>query len=327
MPTIRFLSKADVQKALTMPEAVRLMHGAFAMLSSGRVDAPVRINMEIPEQGARALFMPVYSPAHGQVGLKVVVVSPHNPDHGLPFLHALVLVHDANTGQPLAVMDGAYLTAVRTGAGSGCATGLLARPEAAVAAIFGAGVQARTQLEAVCVVRPIEKVYVFGRSRKNAEDFAGDAAASLNLDVELATNPALLREADIICTATTSLAPVFDHAHVKPGAHINAIGSYRPDMTEIPRETVQAAKVIVDQRKACLLEAGDLMAPIRNGDISEDHIYAELGEIAAGSIPGRTSSDEITLFKSVGNAVQDLVAASHVISVAKKHNYGVEVDL
>jgi ornithine cyclodeaminase/alanine dehydrogenase-like protein (mu-crystallin family) len=327
MPLIRFLSRADVQQALGMHEAISLMREAFIALSEGRASVPVRLNVPMPEYNGRALFMPVYLPDTEHVGLKVVTVHPDNPTRGLPFIHALVMVTDAATGRPVAVMDGEYLTALRTGAGAGLATDLLACPDAEVAAIFGAGVQGRTQLEAVCAVRPIRRAYVFSRSRDNAAAFAQEMSTRLALDVQVADDPETLGQADVVCTATTSLAPVFSHPHLKPGVHINGIGSYRPDMAEIPPDTVLAAKVVVDHRPACLAEAGDLIQLLERGLITENHIHAELGEIAAGHKAGRTSDDDVTFFKSVGNAVQDLAAASHVVAEAEARGLGTAVTL
>lgn len=311
-----------------MKEAIALMRDAFVLLSEDRVTVPVRTNVPLTEHdGGRALFMPAYSPSHGRTCLKTVIVHPNNDARGLPFIHALVLVSDATTGAPLAVMDGETLTALRTGAGAGLATNLMARQDATVAAIFGAGVQARTQLEAVCAVRSLQTAYVFGRRPDRAQAFAHDMTECLGIDVRVATSTLQLRECDIICTATTSLSPVFAHADVKPGCHINGIGSYRPDMTEIPAETVRASVVVVDQRAACLEEAGDIILPIRAGIITEDHIHAELGEIAAGRRPGRTSHSDITFFKSVGNAVQDLVVASRLADLAEAHDWGLQAPL
>ena len=327
MPPIRFLSQDDVRHALDMKQAIGLMRGAFIALSEGRATVPIRPTLPVPEHNGRALFMPVYLPDTGQIGLKIVAVHEDNPARGLPAIHALVMVIDATTGRPLAVMDGEYLTALRTGAGAGLATDLLARRDAEVAAIFGAGVQARTQLEAVCAVRPIRRAYVFNRTRQNAQVFAREMSAQLDLNVQVADEPETLRRADVVCTATTSLTPVFAHAHLKPGVHINGVGSYRPDMAEIPPETVRAAKVVVDHRPACLAEAGDLIQPIHQGLITENHVHAELGEIAAGHKAGRTSDDDVTFFKSVGNAVQDLAAASHIVAEAEARGFGTQVTL
>lgn len=327
MSRIRILSREVIAQAITMSEAIALMRDGFIALSNGRVDVPVRLSLPLREHDGRTLFMPVYGPDYGQVGLKVVAVHPNNAARKLPFIHAVVMVLDAETGAPLAIMDGECITALRTGAGAGLATDLLALPEAAVLGIFGAGVQARTQLEAVCAVRPIERVYVFGRSQDHAESFAREAEAKHSVRVEVAADPDLLQECTIICTATTSLSPVFAPENIRPGCHINGIGSYRPDMSEIPADTVAAAKVIVDQREACLSEAGDLLRPIKEGRITEAHIHAELGAVASGAVAGRTKASEITFFKSVGNAVQDLVVASRLQALAEECDLGVQVEL
>ena len=310
-----------------MKEAIDLMRDGFIALSSGRVEVPIRLNMPLAEHDGRTLFMPVYGPDYGQVGLKVVAVHPGNTVRNLPFIHAVVMVIDAKTGVPMAIMDGEYITALRTGAGAGLATDLLSLPEARVLGIFGAGVQARTQLEAVFAVRPIEQVFIFGRSRESAAAFVHEINARYPVRATAATDPADLGQCEVICTATTSLTPVFASDHVRPGCHINGIGSYRPDMSEIPPDTVAQAKVVVDQREACLAEAGDLLLPIASGRITPDHIYAELGAVASGQIKGRTDPSEITFFKSVGNAVQDLVVASRLTALATACDLGVEVEL
>ncbi len=323
MPTLRILSADDIRQAVTMPDAIRLMREAFIALSTGRMYVPVRMNMTLSEHGeGRVLFMPVYSPSHHQVAQKVVAVHPENAHRNLPFIHALVLLIDAATGRFLAVMDGEFITALRTGAGAGLATDLLAAPDASTLAIFGAGVQARTQLAAVLAVRSLQKVIVFGRTPERAAEFAQEASAAYGLEVSVARFPEELAEAEVICTATTSLMPVFDDAHVRSGAHINGIGSYRPDMTEIPSDTVCRARVFVDQRKAALQEAGDLAVPIRRGLIDARHIRAELGEVALGTAVGRRSPEDVTFFKSVGNAAQDLVVASRAFDLACKRGLG-----
>ncbi|RMF64616.1 MAG: ornithine cyclodeaminase family protein [Calditrichaeota bacterium] len=193
--------------------------------------------------------------------------------------------------------------------------------------IFGAGIQARSQLQAVCAVRNIRRAYVFGRTPENTATFAQEMSESLRIPVSPVRGFEVLREADIICTATSATEPLFSHADVPAGVHINAIGSYQPDVREIPGETVLAAKVVVDQRAACLSEAGDLLIPLNAGHLDENHIYAEIGEIAAGQKPGRQQGDEITLFKSVGNAVQDLAAAGEILKNAGKLGLGTELYL
>ncbi|HEY3324667.1 MAG TPA: L-serine ammonia-lyase, iron-sulfur-dependent, subunit alpha [Planctomycetota bacterium] len=324
--SIRFFSAEDVTQLVSVKEAIPLVREAFIQLSSKKACVPLRTKIDVPAHDGTVLYMPAYLPGAELLVVKVVSLFSHNPAKGLPLIHALVMVNDASTGRPLAVMDGERLTAVRTAAASGVATDLLARRDAAVAAIFGAGVQGRAQLEAVCAVRTIRKAYVFDADAARAEAYCREMAEKLSLEVVAARSPSVLREVDVVCTVTTSRTPVFAHADVKPGAHINAIGAYKPAEREIPGETVCAARLVVDQRESCLAEAGDIVIPLRNGLITSEHISAEIGEIAAGQKPGRSSQNEITLFKSVGNAVQDAAVAAKVIE--KAHNkFGTEVQV
>jgi alanine dehydrogenase len=325
---LRVLSKEDVRRALPMVEAVEAMKAAFAQLSAGRADVPLRTPIEVPAHNGVTLFMPAYLSDDDLMAVKIVSVFNDNPARGLPLIHALVVVVEPTTGQPQAAMDGTYLTALRTGAASGAATDLLARPDARVAAIFGAGAQGRTQLEAVCAVRPIERAWVFDLNPEGAAAYADEMSARLALPVSVAGSPTeALRQADVVCTATTSSSPVFADADLQPGVHINAVGAYTPQMQEVPTETVARAKVVIDHHESSLAEAGDLIIPMKHGLIGKDHVYAELGEIAAGLKPGRTSNDEVTLFKSVGVAVQDVAAAGRVLAAAERLGLGVVVAL
>jgi ornithine cyclodeaminase/alanine dehydrogenase-like protein (mu-crystallin family) len=324
--TLRFLSAEDVRKSLPMAEAVEIMKRAFAYLSAGQAVVPPRIHLDVCDGRGVALFMPSYLPAAERIGLKMITLCGDNPARGLPRIQALMCVLDATTGTPLAMMDGTVLTAIRTGAASGAATDLLARAESCTAAIFGAGVQGRTQLEAVCAVRPVRKAWVFDVSRELAESFAQDMGPALHIDVQTAGSAAeALRDADIVCTATTSKTPVFSDGEIRPGVHLNAVGSYQPDVQEIPVETVLRALLVVDHRASALEEPGDLLIPLAQGLFREDHIHAELGELVAGSKPGRTSPETVTMFKSVGVAVQDLAAAVHVLRRAAQLALGTEV--
>jgi ornithine cyclodeaminase len=327
---LRVLSKQDVQQAVPMREAIEIVKGAFAQLSAGKAVAPLRTQLPVERHEGVTLFMPAYLSESDDLGVKIVSVFPRNLEMGLPTIFALVVVVDASTGRPVAVMDGTYLTALRTGAASGAATDLLARKDARVAAIFGAGVQARTQLLAVCEVRDIERVWVYDVNPQAAERYAQEMAGKgrVPADLSVASSPAeAAREADVLCTATTSQTPIFTDVDLKPGVHINAVGSFTPEMQEIPEQTVGRARLVVGSREACLAETGDLIIPIRNGLITEADIYAELGEIAAGLKPGRDNADEITLFKSVGNAVQDVSVARRVMEEARRLGLGVEVEL
>ncbi|MEA3374666.1 MAG: hypothetical protein U9R72_00450 [Chloroflexota bacterium] len=325
---VRILTRQDVEKAVPMPQAIEAVKHAFAQLSAGQADIPLRTALDVPRHHGVTLFMPAYLSADDAMALKIVSVYHDNPDKGLPLIHALVVVVDAETGAPAAVMDGTYLTALRTGAASGAATELLAGKDARVAVVFGAGAQGRTQLQAVCAARRIEEAWVYDVDSGRAEQYADEMGNLLGLGVHVAATPAqAVRRADVICTATTSSSPVFDDADLQPGTHINAIGAYTPEMQEIPPQTVLRAKLVVDHHEAALAEAGDLLIPMNQGLMSADHIYAELGEIIIGKKVGRESPEEITLFKSVGVAVQDVAAAAAVLEAAQTMALGAEVAL
>lgn len=328
---VRVLTRADVRQAVTMAEAIEAVQAAYVQLSLGEARVPVRLPVEVPEHEGVILYMPAYLPRSEGLGAKIVTVFPHNPRAGLPTIHALVVVNDARTGAPLAVMEAGYLTALRTGAAAGVATRLLARPDARTAAIIGAGVQGRTQLEAIAAVRNLECAWVFDTDRAAAERFAVEMAARggrIPRDVRVAhTAAGAVRDADVISTATTSRQPVFADADLKPGAHVNGIGSFTPEMQEIPPETVRRARIVVDNVAACLAEAGDLIIPLRQGLIGREQMSTEIGHVAAGTHPGRSSPDEVTFFKSVGNAVQDVAVAQLVLARASTMGLGVEVEL
>lgn len=325
------LNGKDVKRALPMNTAIDAMKQAYAALSDGRVEMPMRATLFIPPHEATGLFMPAFVKGDKGDGLAVKAVSlyPSNPSAGLPLIHAAVLVMDAKTGVPEALLEGGTLTAIRTGAASGAATDMLARPESRIAAIFGAGVQARTQLEAICTIRPIEMAWIYTRAAAEVEAFIDEMAGKgpIPTDLRRADNAIqAVTDADVICTATTSSSPVFSDEALKPGVHINGIGSYTPTMQEIPAETVRRAVVIVDSRDASMEEAGDLIQPIQAGLIELEHIQAELGEIILGRSIGRTAPDQITFFKSVGIAVQDVMAAQAALQRARELGLGQSVE-
>lgn len=328
---LRVLSGDDVRRAITMAEAIQAVKEAYVQLSAGQAIVPLRTPVPVEGRGGVTLFMPAYLAKSDAMGAKIVSVFPGNLAQGLPTIHAMVIVVNAETGQPNAIMDGTYLTALRTGAASGVATDLLARPDARTVAIMGAGAQGRTQLEAVCAVRPIEKVWVLDANPETAAIYVEDMrrrGRPIPEAFSIATSSAeALRDADVICTATTSTRPVFADAELKPGAHINGIGAYTPEMQEVPAETVARSRVVVDSRSATLAEAGDLIIPIQQGMMAADDIHGEIGEVAAGLIPGRQSAEEITFFKSVGVAVQDVAVAGAILRRAAELGLGIEVEL
>ena len=328
---LRLFSKSDVKQALPMRECIELMKTAFAQLSSGQAHVPLRSQLPVTAHEGVTIFMPAYLAQSGDLGIKVVSIFANNLKVDLPTLHAVVLVIDSKTGIPMALMDGAYLTALRTGASSGAATDLLARKDARVLALFGAGGQGRTQLEGVCTVRPITKVLVCDVDPKRAKNFVEEMknrGAPIPNEIRVvASSEEAVRQADIICTATTSTQPVFDGRMLQPGTHINAVGAYTPQMQEVDAETVRRAKVVIDSRQASLAEAGDLIIPLKQGWITEAHIHGEIGEIVLGHKPGREFDDEITYFKSVGVAIQDIAAARCVLNRASELGLGAEVEL
>ena len=321
----------EIRQALPMAAAIAAMREAFAALTQGTAQVPPRITLD-PPGGGTTLVMPALldtGEAHA-LAVKTVSVFPGNRAKNLPLIHAAVLLIDAETGKVDALLEGGALTAIRTGAASGLATELLAKQESRVAAIFGSGNQARTQIEAVCTVRPIKKVRVCSPTPGNAEAFAEQVAGRgwAPPEVSCTRDPReAVADADIICTATTSPDPVFDDQDLKPGVHINAVGSFQPHIREVPGETVARSRIFVDSREAALEEAGDILQPIAAGLIQADDILAEIGELVLGQAAGRTSDDQITFFKSVGVAVQDAAAARVVLESARRMGLGQTVDM
>jgi len=328
---LKILTREEVAKAVKMAEAIETVKKAFIQLSSGKVEMPLRTQVPVEKQKGVTLFMPAYLADSDAMGAKIVSVFPNNQKRNLPTVHAVVIVVDAETGRPTAVMDGTYLTALRTGAASGVATDILSRKDARVAAIFGAGTQSRTQLEAICTVRSIKKVWVYDAVPRIASAYVEEMkkhGSPIPQDIFVSESPKqAVSEADIICAATTSFQPVFNDSDLKPGVHINGVGSYTPEMQEIPAPTVVQSKVIVDSRQAALAEAGDLIIPIEGGLISDKHIHGEIGELAAGKISGRESEEETTFFKSVGLAVQDVSVAELVLRRTRELGLGNDVDI
>lgn len=325
MPLLRILTAAEVAQALPMADAIAGMREAYAQYSTGQADVPLRMRLEAPEVDGVALFMPAYLAQTRDLALKVVSVFPRNGERGLPILHALVLALDAATGQPLAVLEGGALTAIRTGAGGGLSAEILARPDATRLALFGSGVQARAGLQAVCQVRPIREVRLFTLNPNHGAALIHDMAGRGPIPEQLrlcATPADAVRGADIVYCATTSATPVFDGADLTPGAHVIGVGSYTPAMQEVDSRTIRRALLVVDARASVLAEAGDVVIPLAQGMISAEHIHAEIGEIVAGLKAGRTRPDQITFFKSVGLAVQDAVAARLALANAARLGLG-----
>ncbi|MFN8459734.1 MAG: ornithine cyclodeaminase family protein [Anaerolineae bacterium] len=324
---LRILSADDVRKALPMSQAIEAMRRAFGQLSANEADLPLRTRLQT-DQGL-LLFMPAFLRQSREIGFKMVSIWGDNPARGLPAVIAVAMVVDPDTGEPKAILNGEMLTALRTGAGGGLAADVLARPDARTVAIFGSGVQARAQLEAVCVVRQIQEVHIFGRTPSSVEKFAAEVTTWPDAPKTLiagSRRDAVLG-ADIVITATTSEKPVFDGRDLGPGTHVTGVGSYAPHMQEVDEETVGKAKIVVDSLQACLAEAGDLIVALEKNVISKVDIHAELGQIVNGERPGRESREEITFFKSVGLAVQDAAAANEALRAAEVQGLGTMVEL
>jgi len=321
------LNREVVASLLTMAECIEAVQRAFAELAAGTAVLPLRTS--IPAPGGISLYMPSFLRGEQALACKVVAVFKDNPKkHHLPTTTGTILLQDAQTGRVCCIMDGEYLTAVRTGAASGVATRYLARREEGQSAgIFGAGVQGRMQLLAVWEVRRLSRAYVYDPVPEAAASFAREMSERLNLEVVASASAGETARADIICTATTSPHPVFAGSEVREGAHVNGIGSHTPEARELDGELIRRARLVGDSREACFRESGDILLPLREGLIGEGHFYAELGDIVTGRKSGRLSDREITVFKSNGLAIQDAAAASLVYRKALAAGVGTSIDL
>ena len=312
---------------VTMAESIDAVENAFRELARGTAEMPTRVSMNLPGKEGWLGVMPAFLSQAASLATKIVTVYPNNTTHhGLPNVLAVIILNNTETGLVEAVLEGSYITAVRTGAVAGVATRHLARKNATKLGIFGCGVQGGTQLEAVCQVRKISSVLVYDSDKSRAQDFV--SKYSSRIKVQAVEKPEeVARGSEIIATATTSPTPVFNGADIKPGTHINAIGAFTPDSRELDDRTISKAKIVVDSLPAALEEAGDIIIPLRNGTISRESIWAELGEIVIGSKPGRATDEEITVFKSLGLGIQDAAVARLVFEKARTNHVGTEVRL
>ena len=307
-----FLGDADVQRLIAMHEAIDAVEEAFKELYFGKAVLPERTTLML--KNGSISQMSAYLEETKIAVTKVFGIFPNNAKYNLPTTVATLFVYDLETGKVTAVMDATYLTAIRTGGVSGVATKYLARKDSRKVGIIGCGAQGRTQLWAIKEVRDIEKVCAYDKVESAKRAFADEMSKKLGIDVTPVDSPIdAVKDADIIITATTSADPVVKGEWVREGTHINAIGSYYPYARELDTKTIVKSKVIVDLKRAALEEAGDIIIPIKEGAITEKHIYAELGEIVTRQKPGRTNDEEITIFKAVGLAIQDAAVAKLVI--------------
>ena len=330
---ILILKESDISSMITMSDIIEADKEALSIYSSQKSNIPLRSNLDIPEYKGQCLFMNGYAAPAKALGVKIVSVYPENINKNLTSVPATMVLVDAETGMVNSLIDGTYLTRLRTGAISGLATDILARKDSKIFALFGTGGQAVTQLEAVLTVRKIEEVRVFDLFKDRAQEFAKKMSEKFskkfNVKIIAAeSSDKAVENADIITTVTTSKKPVFDASKVKKNAHINGVGSYTPEMQEIPGDIlVMANKIFVDTRDGAVNESGDLIKPIQSGLIKKEKINGELGEVINGVMKGRENDDEMTFFKTTGSAVLDLVAAQKIYEMAKAKNVGQMVDL
>ena len=319
------LNRSDVQQVLTMGKAIDAVEAAFGELANETAEMPPRTVMIDPAVGGWIAYMPAYIKTSGSLGIKAVTVYKDNPTKfDLPTTIGTILVQDNKTGEVVAAMDGGYLTAVRTGAVSGVATRHMARADSKVGGVLGAGVQARQQAIAIAEASNIETILTFSLDdEESRREFADWVADQTGIETQIAeSGEALCRESDIVALATTAANPIVSADWWKPGAHINAIGSHAPGVRELDTATIQRSRIICDQLEACQAEAGDLQIPVEDGDYNWSDIAGNLGDVVNGTTPGRTSNTEITLFKSVGLAIQDISCATLVYNEAQANKIG-----
>jgi ornithine cyclodeaminase/alanine dehydrogenase-like protein (mu-crystallin family) len=321
------IKAGEIRKHYSMKKAINAMERAFCLLSSGNCFVPPRVVSGFPETEMLVLYKPAFVVEGKRASVKLLTQRQSGFIQRIPAIQGLVLLIDGSTGEFLSVMDGEYLTALRTGAASGLATRCFAREDVRVMALFGCGRQGYTQLEAVISERNIKKVLVFDTNRETAASFMEQMKEKYPLEMVFTEDTSRLIEADIICTATNSQSPLFRKEEVKKGVHINAIGSFQPHMQELDPFLIKASKVFVDDADACLRESGDFLKPISGGIFGKDHIAGEIGDYCLKNIEGRRSYEEITIFKSVGVAIQDFIVASDIYDSALNESFGVDFDL
>lgn len=324
---IRLISREDVKKVLTYEDTIQILESAFADISSGKAIMPPRVRMDIPQRKGRQVAMMAFVDSCDGLGMKISTAFEFESQKENIFA-ANILLHDARKGSMIAVMDATYITEVRTACGSAVATRYLAREDATIMGIIGAGKQGRSHLRAIPLVRSIKYAKIYDPSQESLNRFIRFAAEEMpKMKVEIVDSPKkVVQESEIICTTSPSPTPVLECGWLKPGTHINAIGTWTPKTREIDSATVAAAKVVLDSRAGVMAEAGDILIPIEEGIINESHIYGEIGEICSRQKPGRTHPEEITLYKSVGSAVMDVATAVVVYQRAFEKNIGVVVN-
>ena len=325
--TLRILTASDVRALLPMAHCIDVMHKAMVALSQGQIAMPPRVIAPLADGKGLMAAMPGSSRAPAFDGAKLVTLMPDNPAAGRAAVQGVVVLFDHATGAPMALLDGAEITALRTAAVSGLATRLLARPDARSHGILGAGVQARMHIDAIHAARPLlTEVHVWGRDHARTMAFAAQESTRTGHTVRAVPSVREAAECDIVSTTTGAALPVLEGHWLHAGSHVNLVGAHRPAEREADTTTITRASVYVDLMESAMNEAGDLLLPIAEGAFARDRIVGELGQLAAGQIPGRTSAAQITLFKSLGVVAQDLFAAWAVLQRAVEADAGTVVN-
>ena len=309
---VLLIDSQQIKSVIGMETAIILMEKAFKDVSEKKCHVPLRSIVENPGKTITLFFKPAFNDTLGRFAVKFLTQNEENNDRGMPTIMGIIMLMDADSGRILSVMDGTYITGLRTGAAGGLAARILSREDSESFALFGCGVQGRTQLEAVLTVRDIKIVYLFDRSEAAVKEFIEEMQPGTKAKLIAAHDLNILKEVDIIATATGSAKPLFSLKNIKPGVHITAVGAYKPHMQELDTDIIKNSSLFVDDKEACIKEAGDIVIPLDRGIISPDHIRSELGDVISGKFTGRSNEDEITVFKSVGVAIQDLVVANAV---------------
>jgi len=320
------INAEETRRLLPMGECIEVMEAAMIAASTKSMLIPPRILFNLQDDSGFFAVMPGASRAMSAYGAKVVSYHPDNASKGLPAIQGFVTVFDHETGQPRAIIDGGAITDIRTAAASGLATRLLARPEAKTCGIFGAGALADVHIEAMCTVRPVEECVLWARRLEQAEALAEKHSTRTGVRVRATQDPSEAGACDIICTTTASPQPVLAGHWVRPGAHVNLVGSHNIKARESDTELIIKSNLYVDLKESTLNEGGDVMIPVQEGSINEDHIIGEIGQLLMGDVPGRADDQQITVYNSLGITSQDLYAAQHVLDRSQALGLGVTVN-
>lgn len=322
------ISEQQVRGLVDIDELIEALEKAHLQYSTDRAVMPVRLVVPLPAIQGRITSMPGFLTDDKALGMKVVTYFQQNPTRDLPAILATIMLFSADTGKIIAIMDGSYVTAIRTACASAMATKVLANPDSKVVGILGAGVQARAHIEALTRVRNIGAFKIYSPSGVSAAKLQEEMRGRIDSAIEVVSSAEqAVRDADLVVTVTTAKEPIIKADWLKPGTHINAVGSHRPDLRELDGATLARAKVVVDSRAAIMAECGDILLAIDERSIAPSVVHAEIGEVLAGTKPGRTDESEITLYKSVGIAVQDVAAAHLVYHKALKQRVGTTVQI